>query len=643
MAASNQESPVSSDSETHQKARKKRDKKKKDKDDSKQHDEDHSEGTQSKKDKRKLIKDPTHAKYELMYDMLNGIRTTVGKISAEQGREVETEDFKTKNKLSFNRTGGSRVTVATKKYDFKFKDYMPIIFKKLRERFGLDAADYMISLTSEYILMEMSTNSKSGSDFFFSSDMRFIIKTLTKAESKFLRQILPDYYAHVCQHRNTLLTRFYGLHRVKGYKGTKTHFVIMGNLFPPNIDLNETYDLKGSYVGRQTKDESRKKGCVMKDLDFDRDLNLGPLKARALMDQITLDSQFLEDHNIMDYSLLIGIHDPRVSSRPARSRGLSVFYQTEENELANIEAITPTSPQASSTTPLASARVKQFDSSYRLPSQPHPEQLQSVFYQDNGGFRATDQSNRRDNHGELYFVSIIDFLQPYNATKKFEHAFKSIKHDKNGISAVEPHFYGKRFRNFMSRVLGNPSLADQRLEKLEAPMRTSKDRRRQLHNHKEDSDEEGLPHRTAEKVRFVDVVDEAVETHLSPAKESGDVADDERVDSLDVTIEIDDDKNKEEEEKKEKEKAKDEKEEGKEEKEEVKEEKEEEKEEKKEKEEVKEEKKEMEEEKKDMKEVAEEKGEEKMNDKEEGKDATFSESSSSRKPSPVILTEATEP
>ena len=55
------------------------------------------------------------------------------------------------------RTGGSRVTVATKKYDFKFKDYMwvhslaelfsysrPIIFKKLRERFGLDAADYMV-------------------------------------------------------------------------------------------------------------------------------------------------------------------------------------------------------------------------------------------------------------------------------------------------------------------------------------------------------------------------------------------------------------------------------------------------------------------------------------------------------------------
>ena len=105
MAASNQESPVSSDSETHQKARKKRDKKKKDKDDSKQVGLDpplpflHPFSTmkiiqkeprwlslsgfffcshpQSKKDKRKLIKDPTHAKYELMYDMLNGIRTTV--------------------------------------------------------------------------------------------------------------------------------------------------------------------------------------------------------------------------------------------------------------------------------------------------------------------------------------------------------------------------------------------------------------------------------------------------------------------------------------------------------------------------------------------------------------------------------------
>lgn len=30
------------------------------------------------------------------------------------------------------------------KYDFKFKDYAPWVFRHLRERFRVDAADYMV-------------------------------------------------------------------------------------------------------------------------------------------------------------------------------------------------------------------------------------------------------------------------------------------------------------------------------------------------------------------------------------------------------------------------------------------------------------------------------------------------------------------
>lgn len=167
------------------------------------------------------------------------------------------------------------------RYDFKFKDYWyvilslswwtsPKVFRHLRELFFIDAADYLISLTSENILMEMHTNSKSGSFFFYSSDMRFIIKTLTPAESKFLITILPYYHKHVLDNPNTLLCRFYGLHRVKGYKGKKTHFVIMGNLFPPNAGIKEKYDLKGSWVGRYTSIDEKVGGAVMKDNDFNK-------------------------------------------------------------------------------------------------------------------------------------------------------------------------------------------------------------------------------------------------------------------------------------------------------------------------------------------------------------------------------------
>jgi hypothetical protein len=31
------------------------------------------------------------------------------------------------------------------KYDFKFKDYAPWVFRGLREKFGIDPADYLVS------------------------------------------------------------------------------------------------------------------------------------------------------------------------------------------------------------------------------------------------------------------------------------------------------------------------------------------------------------------------------------------------------------------------------------------------------------------------------------------------------------------
>ena len=80
------------------------------------------------------------------------------------------------------------------KYDFKFKDYAPWVFRHLRGDFHIDPADYLVSLTSKYILSELSTPGKSGSFFYYSRDYRFIIKTIHNSEHKFMRRILKDYY-----------------------------------------------------------------------------------------------------------------------------------------------------------------------------------------------------------------------------------------------------------------------------------------------------------------------------------------------------------------------------------------------------------------------------------------------------------------
>jgi hypothetical protein len=83
--------------------------------------------------------------------------------------------------------------------DFKMKDYSPAVFKELRSLFGVSEADYLESLCQTDpnnpnvpSLRVMGSPGKSGSMFFFSCDMRFIVKTIPKMECKQLRNILPS-------------------------------------------------------------------------------------------------------------------------------------------------------------------------------------------------------------------------------------------------------------------------------------------------------------------------------------------------------------------------------------------------------------------------------------------------------------------
>ena len=169
----------------------------------------------------------------------------------------------------------------------------------------MDPADYLLSLTAKYILSELGSPGKSGSFFYFSRDYRFIIKTIRHEEHKFLRSVLKDYVNHVRNNPHTLLSRFYGLHRVKMPHGRKIHFVIMNNLFPPHRDIHETYDLKGSTVGRYAPEdpppapgEQPKSSKVLKDINWikkGRRLELGPEKRALLTEQLRRDKEFLKN------------------------------------------------------------------------------------------------------------------------------------------------------------------------------------------------------------------------------------------------------------------------------------------------------------------------------------------------------------
>lgn len=273
--------------------------------------------------------DESHVNYVTAYNMLTGIRFTVSRTNAKVDRNLTDSDFTTRQKFSFDITGNELTPSA--KYDFKFKDYAPWVFRHLRARFGIDPAEYLMSLTSKYILSELGSPGKSGSFFYFSRDYKYIIKTIHRAEHKFLRRILRQYFEHVEQNPNTLLSQFYGLHRVKLPYGRKIHFVVMNNLFPPHRDIHGTYDLKGSTIGRLYDESllSSNPRATMKDLNWlNRGLTLefGPRKKDLFLTQMRRDVALLERLKIMDYSLLVGIHDvQRGNDDNLRDKTLQIF------------------------------------------------------------------------------------------------------------------------------------------------------------------------------------------------------------------------------------------------------------------------------------------------------------------------------
>ena len=70
-----------------------------------------------------------------------------------------------------------------------------------------------------------------------------------------------------------------------------------------------------------------------------------------------------------------------------------------------------------------------------------------IFYQDDGGFIATDKNDQELN--EIYHMGVIDILTPFNWLKRVENKVRSMQHDPEKISAVEPRLYASRFVSFL--------------------------------------------------------------------------------------------------------------------------------------------------------------------------------------------------
>lgn len=99
----------------------------------------------------------------------------------------------------------------------------------------------------------------------------------------------------------------------------------MNNLLPSSIKMHQKYDLKGStYKRKASKHEQKKPSPTYKDLDFmehhPEGLFLEAETYNALMKTIHRDCRVLESFKIMDYSLLVGIHNLDLAAKEKQEK-----------------------------------------------------------------------------------------------------------------------------------------------------------------------------------------------------------------------------------------------------------------------------------------------------------------------------------
>ena len=101
---------------------------------------------------------------------------------------LDSEEFMRMQKYVFRPDGQHDTPPHKLGHTFKFKDYSPVAFAYIRRMFGINEYEFIHSVCGNANFIEFISNAKSGQFFFYSSDGKYMIKTMTNTESKFLRR-----------------------------------------------------------------------------------------------------------------------------------------------------------------------------------------------------------------------------------------------------------------------------------------------------------------------------------------------------------------------------------------------------------------------------------------------------------------------
>lgn len=404
-----------------------------------------------------------------------------------------------------------------------FFSYAPAVFQRLRYIFGITDEAHMASMAGDVIKMKKNfSEGASGSFFYFTPDKHYMVKTLTTEERDLLLKILPKYYKYMRDQPKSLICRFFGLYSIKMYNH-KEHFVVMNNVLrmpAPDITIDETYDLKGSRINRHgaqikgrggERTPMTRRGMkpvragILKDNDLKKSVRISAQAAQELEDQLSRDALFLRENNIMDYSLLLGIHNvglpkPRglmsrqsigpldtdttgIAAGMNHAAGAQIANVAtgmrpggEEGKQRNTSDATFTNVTTSITIPSSTSSLSSattaFNASYTgttpvvvgvaannpgfagiyqpTPSRPFATPLAVALPSDHSlnPYPVGVDADVIMGPG-VYFMGVIDVLQEWTFAKRLEQWFKIVCkchcRDWDEMSAVEPGLYAARF------------------------------------------------------------------------------------------------------------------------------------------------------------------------------------------------------
>ncbi|XP_031776047.1 phosphatidylinositol 4-phosphate 5-kinase type-1 beta isoform X2 [Apis florea] len=396
---------------------------------------------------------------QIMGSIQLGIQHAVGGLASKPERDLLMQDFMTVETTNFP-SEGSNHTPAHHFSEFKFKNYAPIAFRYFRDLFGIQPDDFLMSMCSAP-LRELSNPGASGSIFYLTDDDEFIIKTVQHKEGEFLQTLLPGYYMNLNQNPRTLLPKFFGLYCYR-CNSKNVRLVAMNNLLPSSVKLHQKYDLKGStYKRKASKLERSKNSPTYKDLDFmehhPEGIFLEADTYNALVKTIQRDCRVLESFKIMDYSLLVGIHNLDQAAREKTQE--QRLLTSAEEEVGEVGGESAGFIQAERDDRVGASALNRSRSINRQRLVAHSTAMESIQAESEpideeddvppGGIPARNARGER----LLLFLGIIDILQSYRLKKKLEHTWKSMIHDGDTVSVHRPGFYAQRFQDFMAKTV----------------------------------------------------------------------------------------------------------------------------------------------------------------------------------------------